>query len=112
MDFLSFSPWSFSPKNSPPTSAEKTLGNSRRVMLTLRSSCASFLTALDKPGRVKGVGWMDGRMDGCFWYDHYLCIIEWGLPLMGVISHWWMEDAKMLHTGVNTGFNESLVVRT
>ena len=55
---------------------------------------------------------MDGRMDGCFWYDHYLCIIEWGLPLMGVISHWWMEDAKMLHTGVNTGFNESLVVRT
>jgi hypothetical protein len=57
-------------------------------------------------------GWMDGWTDGCFWYDHYLCIIEWGLPLVGVISHWWVEDAKMLHTGFNTGFNESLVVRT
>jgi hypothetical protein len=56
-----------------PTVAEKTLGDSRRVMLTLRSSCASFLTALDKPGRVKGVGWMDGRMDA--WMDGWMFLV-------------------------------------
>ena len=52
---------------------------------------------------------MDGWTDG--WMDVFGMIIIFG-KLMGVISHWWVEDAKMLNTGFNTGSNESLVVRT